>query len=182
MLLTSWGFLDVPRGDESSLMTTMHMSYGRHRWLCLSFGISSTPAEDWRNFLESCSNKNIKLNQSKQHFKLRQVRFMGNVIIDRGMEADPDKIAAIYAMAPTQNKAGVQRFLVMASYLITEARLSPTQIPPLSGHKHNMKHLRKPKASIPPHQCSNIMTNKPVTPQVDASEENVGGALLQPNG
>ena len=42
---------------------------------------------------------------------------MGNIIADQGMQADPDKIATISAMAPPRNKAGVQRFVGMANYL-----------------------------------------------------------------
>ena len=37
----------------------------------------------------------MELNQSKLQFKLKQDKFMGNVITDRGMQADLDKIAAI---------------------------------------------------------------------------------------
>jgi len=39
------GFLHVPLDEESSLMTTMHTSYGRCQWLRLPFGISSGPEE-----------------------------------------------------------------------------------------------------------------------------------------
>ena len=39
------GFLHVPLDEESSLMTTMHTSYGRYRWLRLPFGIPSAPEE-----------------------------------------------------------------------------------------------------------------------------------------
>ena len=36
---------------ESPLMTTMHTSYGRNRWLRLPFGISSAPEEFQRRFM-----------------------------------------------------------------------------------------------------------------------------------
>ena len=39
------GFLNIPLDEESSWMTTMHPSYGRYRWLCLPFGITSAPEE-----------------------------------------------------------------------------------------------------------------------------------------
>ena len=39
------GFLHIPLDEESSWMTTMHTSYGRYRWLCLPFGITSAPEE-----------------------------------------------------------------------------------------------------------------------------------------
>ena len=134
------GFLHVALDEESSLMTTMHTSSGRYRWLHLPFGISSAPEEFQKRLMsalegldgvlciaddilvygegttyqesekdhdrrlaalmECCSKKNMKLNQSILQFKLKQVKFMGNVKADRGMKADPDKLAAISAMAP----------------------------------------------------------------------------------
>lgn len=39
------GFLHIPHDDESSWMTTMHITYGRCRRLCLPFGITSAPEE-----------------------------------------------------------------------------------------------------------------------------------------
>ena len=38
-------FLHISLDEESSWMTTMHTSYGRYRWLCLPFGITSAPEE-----------------------------------------------------------------------------------------------------------------------------------------
>ena len=39
------GFFHIPLDHQSSLMTTMHTSYGRYRWLVLPNGISSAPEE-----------------------------------------------------------------------------------------------------------------------------------------
>lgn len=134
------GFLHIPLDDKLSLIITMDMSCGRYCWLCLPFGISSTPEEfqkrlmsaqeglggggycaslvisspeEGRNYQEAekdhdcwfvalkehCTKKNIILNQSKPEFKLKEIRFMGNIITAEGMQADPDKISAITAMA-----------------------------------------------------------------------------------
>jgi len=82
--------------------------------------------------MERCSIKNIKLNQSKLQFKLKQVKFMGNIITDQGMQADPDKIAEISAIAPPRSKAGVQRFVVMANYLSPYCPNLSTIIRPLT--------------------------------------------------
>ena len=45
--------------------------------------------------MECCAPKNTKLNAEKFKFKLREVKFMGNVITDKGMRPDPDKVSAI---------------------------------------------------------------------------------------
>ena len=39
------GFLHCPLDTQSSMMTTMHTSCGRYRWVRLPFGISSAPEE-----------------------------------------------------------------------------------------------------------------------------------------
>ena len=39
------GFLHIPLDEASSFMTTMHTSYGRHRWTRLPFGIASASEE-----------------------------------------------------------------------------------------------------------------------------------------
>ena len=39
------GFTQVPLSEESSLVTAMHTPWGRYRWLCLPYGVSSAPEE-----------------------------------------------------------------------------------------------------------------------------------------
>ena len=39
------GFTQVPLSEESSLVTAMHTPWGRYRWLCLPYGVSSAPKE-----------------------------------------------------------------------------------------------------------------------------------------
>ena len=51
MLDVREGFSHVPLDEESSLMTTMHTSYGRYRWLRLPFGITSAPEEFQKRLL-----------------------------------------------------------------------------------------------------------------------------------
>ena len=226
------GFLHVPLDEASSLMTTMHTSYGRYRWLRLPFGVSSAPEEFQKRLMsaleglegilciaddilvfgegsnyqeaeqdhdrrfvalmERCSQKNIKLNQNKLQFELKQVKFMGNIITDQGMQADPDKIAAITTMAPPQNKAGVQRFVRMANYLspycpnlsntirpLTQLTQSDTPFMWAQAQDDAFQKAKHLIFTAPVLQYYDL--NKPVTLQVDASEVGVGAALLQPN-
>ena len=51
MLDVREGFLHIPLDEESSLMTTMHTSYGQYRWLRLLFGITSAPEEFQKRLL-----------------------------------------------------------------------------------------------------------------------------------
>ena len=108
------------------------------------------------------------------------------------MQADPDKIAAISAMAPPRNKAGVQQFVGMANYLSpycpnlrtviqTHTQLTKSDTPFMWAQAqddafHKAKHLI---STAPVLQYCDL--SKPVTLQVDASEEGVGGSFLWPN-
>ena len=226
------GFLHIPLDEESSFLTTMHTSYGRYRWLCLPFGVSSAPEEFQKRLLdaleglegiiciaddilvygegdtkedalkdhdrrlvalmERCVSKNIKLNAEKFKFKLREVKFMGNVITDNGMRPDPDKVSAITQMPTPTDKAGLLRFIGMANYLSPYCKNLSAEIQPLRMlTKEGMAFLwsetqeeafRKAKsliASAPTLMYYDL--HKPVILQVDASEKGLGGALLQLN-
>ena len=37
------GFWHVPLDEQSSLLTTFHIPFGRYRWMRMPFGISSAP-------------------------------------------------------------------------------------------------------------------------------------------
>ena len=67
--------------------------------------------------MERCHQKNIKLNAAKLQFKLRELKFMGTIISDRGMKPDPDKVGAITQMPPPENKPALLCFIGMINYL-----------------------------------------------------------------
>ena len=226
------GFLHIPLDQESSLMTTMHTSYGRYRWLRLPFGISSAPEEfqmrihnaledlegticiaddilvfgegdtydeaetdhdrRFAALMERCARKNIKLNPDKLQFKLKEVKFMGNLITDKGMRADPEKISAISNMTQPHDKAGILRFIGMVNYLspfcqnlsatIQPLRMLTREGVPFSWSSSQDTAFIKAKrliASAPVLRYYDLQ--QPVTLQVDASDVGLGGALLQPN-
>lgn len=61
--------------------------------------------------------KTIKLNPDKLQFKLREIKFMGNIITDAGIRPDPDKVKAITELEVPPNKSALLRFIGMANYL-----------------------------------------------------------------
>ena len=73
---------------------------------------------DWRfiALMERCKQKDLRMNKDKLQFKLREVKFMGNIITDRGMRTDPDKVKAISDMA-TPHKPAQLWFLGMVNFL-----------------------------------------------------------------
>ena len=126
------GFFHCPLDTQSSMMTTIHSSCGRYRWLRLPFGNFSAQEEFQlrlttslegldgitnvaddilvftqgtsyeegeldhdRGFvavMERCINKNIKLNPDKLKVKMTELLFLGHIISDVDMRADPNKV------------------------------------------------------------------------------------------
>ena len=52
---------------------------------------------------------NIKLNPKKYVFEVPKGKLLGYIVFERGIEANPKKIAAISNMGPIRNVKGVQR-------------------------------------------------------------------------
>lgn len=115
---------------------------------------------------------------------------MGNIITKHGMKADSDKIAAKTTMPTPRNRAS--RFLGMANYLSPHCPNLSTTIRPLTAliqkdipfswseaQADAFSSAKKLIATAPTLQYYDL--GKPVVLQVDASEEGLGGALLQPN-
>jgi hypothetical protein len=53
--------------------------------------------------------KNIKLNPEKCIFGVPRGMLLGFIVFERGIEANPEKIAAITKMSPIRDLKGVQR-------------------------------------------------------------------------
>ena len=52
---------------------------------------------------------NIKLNPEKCVFRVSKGKLLGYIVSERGIEANPEKIAAISNMGPIRNVKGIQR-------------------------------------------------------------------------
>jgi len=143
-------------------------------------------------FMDRCHQKTIKLNPDKLQFKLREIKFMGNIVTDTGIRADPEKVMAITEMEAPTNKSALLRFIGMANYLSPYCKNLSSTIQPLRMLTHDgvpyswsdeqQSAFVKAKALIA--NAPTLMyydINKPVVLQVDASDQGLGGTLLQPN-
>ena len=84
---------------------------------CIIF--PSTAAEHiqgLRNFLEKLRSANLKINPTKCELFRTHVPFLGHIISKDGLEADPDKIAAVEKFAIPTNPTEVRSFLGLCSY------------------------------------------------------------------
>ena len=69
------------------------------------------------NVFKRCEDVNLKLNNAKCQFSLRNVTWLGHIIGDGSLQADPAKVEAIVNMPEPRDKHDLQRLLGMATYL-----------------------------------------------------------------
>ena len=64
--------------------------------------------EDLRETFDTLRSYNMKLNPRKCAFRVTAGKFLGFMVSQRGIEANPDKIRAIIEMKPSRNVKEVQ--------------------------------------------------------------------------
>ena len=142
------------------------------------------------SLLEKCSKQDLRLSAKKLQFKAPSVTFMGHRLTDKGVEPDPAKVDAITNMPTPTDKSGVQRFLGMCQYLSKFCHnLSETVLPLRDLTKENSIFLWSNNHEDAFNLAKNLIASAtalryydpalPVTLQVDASEDAIGGVLLQ---
>ena len=142
------------------------------------------------SLLEKCNNHGLRLSEKKLQFKSPSVTFMGHKLTDRGVEPDPAKVASITEMPAPTDKSGVQRFLGMCQYLSKFCHnLSETVLPLRDLTREDYAFLWSNKHESAFNSAKKLITSAtalryydaalPVTLQVDASEDAIGGVLLQ---
>lgn len=140
--------------------------------------------------LERARAVNLKLNRKKLKLRLSEVRYMGQLLTQEGLRADPAKIKAITEMPRPQDKRGVERLLGSVQYL---ARF----LPRLSEVAKPLRQLTEKEVVFTWQQSQEeafatiqkLVTSSPVlrfydvkeevTLQCDASECGLGATLLQ---
>lgn len=141
-------------------------------------------------FLQRCKKIGIRLNKDKMKLRQTTIPFFGNLLTDRGVCADPEKIKAIVEMPAPVDVQGVQRlcgtvnfladFLPSLSDVMEPIRKLTCKDVPFNWASAQQKAFAKVKEMI---------TNAPVlqyydeekelTVQCDASQGGLGAALLQ---
>lgn len=140
--------------------------------------------------LDKCNEFGLRLSAKKIQFKSKSVTFMGHKLTDKGVAPDPTKITAVKEMPRPTDKAGVLRFLGMCQYLSKFCKnLSEEVLPLRELTKQDVEFIWADAQETAFQSAKNLIAsntvlryydvNKPVTLQVDASEEAIGGALIQ---
>ena len=146
--------------------------------------------ENLKEFFKRCRKKNLKLNRAKLRLGVSQVKYMGHILTREGFRADPEKIDIIRKTAPPADKKALLRILGSTNYL-------SKFIPSYSEIAAPLRTLLKENvefAWMPEHQTSfdklkECLSKSPVLAyfdpklpiqiQTDASNNAVGGVLLQ---
>ena len=163
----------------------------------LIFGEGSTVEEartdhdsNFHSLMRRCREQNIKLNQDKVNLRRKEVPFMGHVISEKGLQADPAKVKAVLEMPTPTDVASVRRFIGFTNYL-------SKFLPRLSDALEPLHKLSSPDvewfwtdihdSAFRQHKL--LVTKAPVlkffdsteslTLQCDASDKGLGAILLQ---
>ena len=125
------GFWQIPLSSESRPLTTFITPFGRYHFNKLPFGISSAPELFQRRMnkdeaehdnrlmqvLQRLETVGVTLNREKCAFRQSSVKFLGHLIGQDGVRADPEKTSAIRDMETPQSVSDLRRFLGMVNQL-----------------------------------------------------------------
>ena len=146
--------------------------------------------ERLKRALEIARSSGIKLNKDKCEIGLQEVTYIGHTLSSNGLKPDVNKVEAIRRIDTPNDKAAVQRFLGMATYLAKFIPNFSQLASPLRVllEKNTAWHWDKPQQDSF-EKLKVIITNAPVlkyydvtkdvTIQVDASPNGLGAVLLQ---
>ena len=140
--------------------------------------------------MKRCRQHNIKLNKEKAQLHRKEVPFMGHVITNEGLKADPEKLRAVLKMPTPSDVAGVQQFISFTNYLSTFLPKLSEECEPLrkltvkdaewswsSAHEKAVNHIKQMVTKAPVLKYCDPQED--LTLQCDASDTGLGTALLQ---
>ena len=110
----------------------------------------------------------IKLNKDKCQFGVKQLIFLGDLLTDTGVKPDPKKVSAIRNMPKPKDKAGIQRFLGMVTYLakwIPEMSQKTAPLRELISDKNEWQWTERQEKSF--EELKNYLVQEPVLTYYD---------------
>ena len=140
--------------------------------------------------LERAKAENVKFNPEKLQYKVKEVKYMGNIVSESGLKPDSEKVRAILDMPLPKSKEELRRFLGMVNFFSKFIPGQSSITDPLRqllkkdsvwdwSHEHTgaVEQLKQILSSQP--VLKFFDSAKPVKLQVDASKGGLGACLLQ---
>ncbi len=144
------------------------------------------------NVMKRAREAGVKFNKKKIQLKVTEVKYLGNIITDKGMRPDEEKVRAILEMPTPENKQDIQRFLGTINFLsqyipnmsnitapLRQLLKKETQWTWEHEHEEALTKLKVVLTSNPVLRFFDVQ--KPVTIQADASQYGLGACLFQDN-
>lgn len=139
---------------------------------------------------ERAKKCNVRFNQRKFQYKLKEVKYFGHIFSENGMKIDPDRIKAIVDLKSPKNKKELQIILGMINYLRRFVTGLAEMAAPLQMllkkdmewlwtqvHENVFVGIKNCISKAPVLQ--NFNSKLPVTIQCDASKDGLGCCLMQ---
>ena len=140
--------------------------------------------------LKRCQDLGVVLNADKSKFYVKEVPFLGHIVTDTGLKADPSKVAAILDMRSPSNKDDVHRLRGMVNYLSRYLPCLSDIMQPINdltrkdvawtwndNHERAFKEIKKLLTEAP--VLAYFDQSKRIEIFTDASASGIGAALLQ---
>ncbi|CAG2188277.1 unnamed protein product [Mytilus edulis] len=146
----------------------------------------------FRLLMERCRERNLKLNKDKLKLKMKEVKFIGHLITNKGLKMDPEKVRAVLEMPKPTDVSGVRRLVGFVTYLskflpklshicepLRKLTLKDSEFCWLENHDKALTEIKTLVTSEP--VLKYYDPNMELTLQSDASETGLGAAILQEN-
>ena len=156
--------------------------------------ISASTIEEHDKILQQVMDRakqlNIKFNLQKFQYRVTEVKYLGQIISEKGIQCDPDRVLGIQKIGSPNDKKGLQKILGLINYVRNFIpNLSEISSPLRGLLKNNVVFQWLPCHDDCLNKIKNILANAPVlktfdkyeeiTLECDASKSGLGCCLLQ---